>query len=357
VHRPELLEHLKRIDLFRSFSDGELTSFADKVKEVPLAKGEILFHEGEAGQEMYILLAGLLKVFRGSRVIDIIRPGDYIGEMAIIENQPRSASVAALEDALLLMVPFAVFAEYLSGQPKSLVAMMQTLSRRIRRDGEILAQEFEQVNILVHDMKNLLTPFHLLEVMERREPGLAGNPYFACMIKARENLLSLMERALAQVRRQRCLTPICKDSLPALLAELQETAWPLHPDIGGRGVRVTVSGCLPEFPFSSLGLRRVLINLVVNAAQASPPDGEIVIALAEEKGEAVIRVTDQGEGIAEALREKIFQPHFTTKADGCGLGLVSCKQIVEAGHHGRLDFQSWPGKGTTFAVRLPMARN
>ncbi|MGV1098649.1 ATP-binding protein [Thiovibrio sp. JS02] len=352
----ELVEPLKQIDLFHFFSEEELNSFARKVKKVPLASGEVLFREGEQGQEMYILLSGLLKIFRGNRVIDIIRPGNYIGEMAIIEKQPRSASVAALEDSVLLRVPYTVFAEYFAQQPKSLVAMMQTLSKRIRRDGEILAQEFEQINILVHDMKNLLTPLHLLEVLQRQEPAPGGDAYLACMIKARENLLALMERALAHVKRQQCITPIVRDSLPVLLAELQETAWPLHPDIGGRGIKVKVAGSLPDFPFSSLGLRRVLVNLVVNGAQASQPASEIIIDLGQEKGMAVIRVIDQGQGIAEALQGKVFQPHFTTKPEGSGLGLISCKQIIEESHRGSLTFQSQAGRGTTFTIRLPMER-
>jgi len=349
----ELAELLRDIDLFRFFSEEELSAFSEKVREVPLACGEVLFREGAQGQEMYILLSGLLKVFRGSRLIDIIRPGGYLGEMAIIEKQPRSASVAALEESLLLEVPHSVFDEYFARQPKSLVTMMQTLSKRIRRDSEILSQDYEQINILVHDMKNLLTPLHLLEVMERTGPALAGDTYLACMIKARENLLALMERALAHVKGQQSITPIIKDSLPALLSELQDTVWSIHPDIGGRGIRVRVLGSLPEFPFSALGLRRVLVNLVVNGAQASEPGSEIVIELADGVDGVLIRVIDQGQGIAESQKESVFKPHFTTKEGGCGLGLISCRQIVEESHRGSLTFQSQPGQGTTFTIRLP----
>ena len=355
VNPTELLLFLSKIDLFHFFSSEELAAFLEKAKEVRVAKGVVLFHEGEPGQDMYIVLQGMVKVFRGNRVIDVIKPGDYFGEMAIIENQPRSASVAALEESLLLQVPLAVFREYFSRQPKSLVAMMRTLSQRVRRDLEILGHDYAQINIMVHDMKNLLTPFHLLEILERTVPGLAGNRYLACMVKARGDLLTLMENALAQARRLQVATPIHSDSLDQLIAELLESSWMVHPEIGGRGIRIEVTGSLPEFPFSSLGLCRVLSNLVVNAAQASEAGGLISIVLSREGEEAVVKIIDQGHGIPEQVREKLFQPHFTTKGDGNGIGLISCKQIIEETHGGSLSFAATPGQGTTFTIRLPFS--
>ncbi|MBA3003682.1 MAG: cyclic nucleotide-binding domain-containing protein [Desulfurivibrio sp.] len=355
MNRTELLQFLTKIDLFHFFSREELAAFLDKASEVELAKGAILFHEGDSGQEMYIVLRGMIKVFRGSRVIDIVKPGEYFGEMAIIESQPRSASVAALESSLLLQVPFAVFQEYFSRQPKSLVAMMKTLSQRVRRDLEILGKEYEQINIMVHDMKNLLTPFHLLEVMERTVPGLHGNRYLACMIKSRGDLLTLMENALAQARRLPTDTPIHADSLVQLVVDLQESSWAVHPEIGGRGIRVEVTGDLPEFPFSSLGLCRVLSNLVVNAAQASEAGGLITIALFPQENEAVVKIIDHGHGISDEVQDKVFQPHFTTKPDGNGIGLISCKQIIEEVHGGSLTLESTSGQGATFTIRLPFS--
>ncbi|MFZ5774261.1 MAG: ATP-binding protein [Thermodesulfobacteriota bacterium] len=348
------LRFLKSVDLFRFFSEEELHAFSAKVNEVRIARGSILFREGEAGDAMYLLISGLIKVFSGNRVIDILRPGDYLGEMAIIEKQPRSASVEAIEDSVLLEVPAAVFEEYFSRQPASLVAMMRTMSARVRRDIDILGKEFEQVNILVHDMKNLLTPFNLLEVLQRREPALAGDRLIECMIRARADLFTLLGRALDQAKRRQATTPIEKGSLDSLIAELKEAVWSVHPEIGGREIRVEVEGSLPEFTFSSLGLCRVLSNLVENAAQASPPGGVITIALSCLDDKAEVRIIDQGQGIPEQEWPRIFQPRYTTKPNGNGLGLISCRQIVEEIHGGSLTFHSLPGRGTTFVIRLPM---
>jgi signal transduction histidine kinase len=287
----------------------------------------------------------------------MIKPGDYLGEMAIIENQPRSASVQALEDTLLLMVPQEVFHGYFSRQPQSLVTMMKTLSNRIRRDIEIQRNDFEQVNIMVHDMKNLLTPLNLLEMLERKVPEISGHKYISCMVQARGNLITLMDRALSNARQLQSTTPIVNGSLPALVAELVESVCVVHPDIGGRGIRVELQGEVPEFPFSSLGLRRVLSNLIVNAAQASEADSVITVDLFLDNDTAVVQIIDQGQGIDQDVQEKIFHSHISTKEYGNGLGLTSCKQIIEEIHQGELSFSSEPGKGTTFTIRLPLSQD
>ncbi len=351
----DYIDILKKIDLFQYFSTEELHAFSEAVEEIHLAQGQLLFREGDPGNEMYILISGLLKIFRGNRFINLTKPGGYIGEMAIIEKQPRSASVEAMESSVLLKIPYSLFQEYLAGQPQSLVAMMKSLSQRIRHDTEVLAHECEQINIMVHDMKNLLTPFHLLELMERKMPELAGHKYVNCMIQSRENLLALMEKALVHAKNIQSTTPVVTGSIEELLAELIESDCAVHPDIGGRGITVRLEGSLPRFPFSGLGLRRVLVNLMVNAAQASASGAEIVVRLVHDGDVAMIEIIDHGEGIPLELQERVFLPHFTTKEKGHGLGLVSCRQIIEESHRGSLFFASEPAKGTTFSIRLPIS--
>ncbi len=344
---------MRSIDLFQSFSEEELDSFFARVPEIRLKHQEILFQEGDAGSDMYILLTGTLKVFRGNRLLDIVRPGNYVGEMAIIEEKPRSASIAALEDSVMLKVPGELFHEYFACQPKSLVAMMKSLSQRIRHDSEVLAAECEQVNILVHDMKNLIVPLQLLDVLERKEPALVGDRFIMCMCQARDNLLKLMERALAGAKRLPLANAFSSGFIEDLLDELIQVECAVHADIGGKDIQVVVSGSLPEFSFSELGMRRVLSNLLINAGQASEPGAVIRVSLSQEGSQALIEIIDQGCGIPNGLVEKIFLPHFTTKAEGSGLGLPSCQQII-AEHGGTLTVESSSGKGSTFSIRLSL---
>jgi signal transduction histidine kinase len=120
-----------------------------------------------------------------------------------------------------------------------------------------------------------------------------------------------------------------------------------------RGVRVTVkeSGST-SFDFDSALLRVALSNLVQNAIQASALDQEVRLEAESDAERVVIRVTDQGEGIAPQNLENIFNPFFTTKPKGVGLGLALVTKIISE-HHGKIDVRSELGKGTQFEVILP----
>lgn len=96
----------------------------------------------------------------------------------------------------------------------------------------------------------------------------------------------------------------------------------------------------------------VLVNLITNAIHAIKEKGKIVIRAFEEENNQVIEVEDNGEGIQRAILPRIFEPLFTTKNSGTGLGLSSCKNIIES-HKGTITVQSSEGVKTIFTIRLP----
>ena len=123
-----------------------------------------------------------------------------------------------------------------------------------------------------------------------------------------------------------------------------------------------VSADLPMISGSSTQLQRVLVNLLVNARQATRAGGSVRVKLQHEprSDEVVLQIRDNGSGIAPELLPKIFDPYFTTKdgpdasgQGGTGIGLSACKQIVDA-HNGRIRVDSSVGKGTAFTIRLPV---
>ncbi len=101
-------------------------------------------------------------------------------------------------------------------------------------------------------------------------------------------------------------------------------------------------------------LIRVITNLIKNAIQAIPEnnDPQILVTVASEGDNVKIMVADNGIGIPEGFEEKIFEPKFTTKSSGMGLGLGMVKNIVET-YNGQINYTSVLGKGTVFTVRLP----
>jgi len=112
---------------------------------------------------------------------------------------------------------------------------------------------------------------------------------------------------------------------------------------------------LPEVEHDSDQIHQVLLNLLLNAQQAIDSKGKIEVTVERKGPNAVIDVKDNGRGIAPEHLPNIFRPFYTTKGDGTGLGLSLARRIVED-HHGRIDVTSSVGKGTTFAVVLPLQR-
>jgi PAS domain S-box-containing protein len=101
---------------------------------------------------------------------------------------------------------------------------------------------------------------------------------------------------------------------------------------------------------------RILMNLIRNGVQASGEAGRISITLRSESGAAVLDVCDQGTGIAEENRPRVFEPLFTTKAKGIGLGLAVSRRYAER-NGGTLELVDRPGPGTTFRLTLPLAES
>jgi two-component system nitrogen regulation sensor histidine kinase NtrY len=105
-------------------------------------------------------------------------------------------------------------------------------------------------------------------------------------------------------------------------------------------------------------LSRVFINLLKNAIQSIPEDkqGKIEVELMTEDDTALVKIRDDGKGIPDELKDRLFMPNFTTKSSGMGMGLAIVKNIIES-CNGNIDFETQLGKGTTFIIRLPVFKD
>lgn len=101
-------------------------------------------------------------------------------------------------------------------------------------------------------------------------------------------------------------------------------------------------------------VKQALLNIMINGMQAMGKGGLLTVTASREDGEAVVEIADQGPGIPEDIREKIFNLYFTTKTGGSGIGLPMSYRVMQL-HNGSLTFESAVGKGTTFRLRFPIA--
>ena len=120
-------------------------------------------------------------------------------------------------------------------------------------------------------------------------------------------------------------------------------------------LRTAYDPSLPKVPVDRKDLQQALLNLLLNARQAieeTGQPGELFVTTHGGAGEVTINITDTGPGIPAEVLPKIFDVYFSTKRGGTGLGLPTCRRIIEE-HGGRLTVESEPGKGTAFTILLP----
>jgi signal transduction histidine kinase len=138
---------------------------------------------------------------------------------------------------------------------------------------------------------------------------------------------------------------------PANIAGIIEDALRYTPIPKGVTLAKEINN-LPMVMVDGEQIRQVVVNIVLNALQAMPEGGRLEIR-ASNKGRFVeVEFTDTGSGIPDEIKNKIFDPLFTTKAKGVGLGLSVCKTIMER-HQGEIRVESQVGQGTTFTISLP----
>ncbi|HEY5999029.1 MAG TPA: ATP-binding protein [bacterium] len=247
------------------------------------------------------------------------------------------------------------------------VLVFRDVTEKRRLEDELLkAEKLRALGVLAggiaHDFNNLLT-------------GILGNVSLArARLGPGDSARDHLERAEAAAGRAAELTgqllTFSKGGAPVrraadIVAILKESArfW-----LSGSSVRTefSVEGATWPVEVDAGQMSQVFNNLVINAVQAMPGGGRIsfVVRNAAPAAEAaglpagdyvVVEVRDEGGGIAEENRGRIFDPYFTTKPDGAGLGLTSAYSIVKR-HGGGIEVESTPGKGTTFRVWLPASR-
>jgi len=139
---------------------------------------------------------------------------------------------------------------------------------------------------------------------------------------------------------------------------LEDVSLLAAPDAEQHGV--TIQHDMPAVPLlvkvDDDLMKQAILNVVLNGVQAMPSGGTLSISARREEDLVITEIRDEGAGIPPEVQEKIFELYFTTKKDGSGIGLAQTYQILHW-HYGSVDFESVPGHGTTFRLRLPMAES
>lgn len=237
-------------------------------------------------------------------------------------------------------------------------AINQMADRRMILEAEVRRQDRlaalgKVVAGVAHEIRNPLNSMRLtLELLERRlKKGVAGGDEVRAAMREIDRLDRILARLLAFGR------PAPADRRPQDLRPLLEEAIRMvQEQARSKSVEILTQADQPELVVDVDGpqIVQVLVNLLLNAIEASPPSGRIEVAAGAVNGRVEVRVTDHGPGIPDEVRPHIFDAFFTTRPEGAGLGLSVSREIVAA-HGGELDYEP-AGPGTTFRMSLPAGR-
>ena len=298
------------------------------------------------------------------KVLGGIAADNLISESRITEQKLQSLMIFAHEAALalenaLMYEELKNFNEQLGERVRKAAAELEVTQRQLFQAEKLAALGKLSAGI-AHEIRNPLTSIKIL-IYSLADPGASD--------ASREKDLKVIESEIERVNKIiRQFLDFARPRPPSLEKGdarklISETLALVGYEIESQGIQVEREdeGDLPPVAMDREQMKQVLLNLILNSLQAMPGGGKLTIQTIlspfrerGEVGEAVeIGVRDTGGGIPAEIQERIFEPFFSTKEEGIGLGLSVAQRIVEE-HGGRIRVESAEGKGTIFSIILPL---
>jgi signal transduction histidine kinase len=379
-----LFDFLKGVYFFRGLTDGEIERIQSVCHEAEYRPGEVIFREGSQAERFYIVLAGCVEVWKERELLAEHTPGHLFGEMALIDELPRSATVIAKELSRLAYIDRKDFHDIIRENARIAISILRSVSDMVRRSNEHFVESLRQKNMEMEKANWALREAQE-ELLRKERLSTLGkfsslilhdirNPISVLRSLAEMILLRAEDRARVERNTRKIITEA--DRLNQLTSELLDYSRGeirLNPSIVQLGPFFRRLAEAFEERFQARNIRleldvqfggpvimdenrmlRVMLNLADNAWKAMPRGGCFSIRVWKVDTTLKLEVADSGIGMGPEVQRRIFEPFFSSSEQGgTGLGMAIVKSIVEA-HHGAVSFRSEPGKGTTFLISLPL---
>ena len=400
----DVIPLLKQLPYFADLSNDLLGQVVATGRTREVSPDEIIFRRGDPPDGLYVLLDGTVRVFltdeQGHEVeLATLSTGSLFGEMALLDGEPRSATVASVGHSRCLWLARDEFLQLLRSAPGLLESLLADLSRRVRGTQEkfywemlrrqrlqtdmelqrhralsgLVAGVAHEINTplgIVNSAADLLSELvqqiiasigdasdlkFLCEDLRDSAALVQGNIARACQLIQRFKTLSSQQ--VSEARQRVCLSECVQDTLSLYSIQARR--------VGIEVVFLTQLKGSAEWDGYPGYLSQVLLNLLTNAERYAYPTGiggrvevELSDRVAHDGRRFDLIVRDFGGGIPAESQSRVFDPFFTTGRDkgGTGLGLAIVYNLVRESLKGQIELRSQPGL-TEFQVELPADAN
>ncbi len=427
-----LLKFLSNVSLFTKADKAVLLQLSEKILFEEFAPGTTVITKGEMGETMYLIFSGKVKVHDGEHTVAQLNAGAFVGELSLLDSEPRSMSVTTLEPSLMGTISRNDFYKVLNQFPEITKDIIAVLNKRLRGQNEVLIKEFrtreEQLTNLVNQRTHELQQKNAeleqaMENLKKSQQQLIQSEKLASLGQLTAGIAHEIKNPLNFVNNFSILStdlvkelkqPNSEDTRNEILTDLEGNLTRItehgkradsivknmlehsrtgtgekqptdinklcdeflnlafygvranHPEFNCEMKRNLAPG-LPMINIKSHDISRVLINLFNNSFYALMErekecvksglvyKPQVSLSTQAEGKFIAITVRDNGKGIPDKVKEKIFQPFFTTKptGQGTGLGLSLSFDIVHS-HGGEITVDSAENEFTQFVVKLPL---
>ena len=363
--------------------EAEAMISSGKVHSYP--PNTVLCREGAIENIFYIILEGEVQVTKlinelETRFLKHLKEGDFFGEMALIHNAPRAATVVTTAPCTILEINKEAFSKLLEESSSMSMAMVREVSRRLRENDEmaigdlrlkarelagayqqLAEQEFarrEFLTTIAHELRTPLTAangFLQLVRMGMLEGQTLTNAMDA-IYRNVQDIISLTNDILFLQEMDLILPGFEPADVGAIVLKLVEQMRPraVHNAVS---LKLDIAPDLPQVDGDAKSLERAIAAILDNAVKFSPDGGDVAVNVGADAEQLWVRVKDHGVGIALDVMPCIFDRfyHVDHVGDylfrGLGLGLSVAKQVIEQ-HDGKILVESELGKGSTFTIVL-----
>lgn len=362
---------LEKSKLFSGLASAELQSLGHSARLQKAPAGSAVFREGDPGNGIYLIKSGTVEISAllgdsgERRALSELAPGDFFGEMAVLDSYPRSATATALEDSELYFISREDVLQMLTSSPAMAVSLMREISQRMREFNRQYVQEMVQAERLslvgrfarsiVHDFKNPLNVIGIaseLVTMDHSTPALRETAKRRIR-KQVDRLSNMINELLEFTRGEKSSIVLAESNYTDFVNHVLED---LRPEAADKQVQIEIEDRAgdPRVLIDPKRLTHVFYNLIHNAVDAMIPDGGTIRIrfLPAENGLCTTEIEDTGPGIAEEIAPHLFEAFATHgKENGTGLGLSICRKIV-CDHGGEIEAVNAGDGGAMFRFTL-----